>query len=123
MLEPIHINAARFADEIGLLREDGHRGAVDQGDVALAVFGNEPAVMQQNHGILVAGKSIADTVVSAIEIEHWAGVQLKAMAAGDLKLMSADEIEPTTRFVRSDEAINGTWTSLKRTPARERKPD
>jgi len=119
VIEPIHINAARFHGKIGFLREDGHRGAVDQGDLTLAAFGNKRAVMQQNHGIMVSGTSVPDAVVSTIEIEYWAGVQLKAMAAGPLKLMPVDEIETMTRFVRSDEAIQGTWAYLKRALARE----
>jgi L-fuculose-phosphate aldolase len=118
---PIHINAARFHGAIGTLREDGHRGAVDQGDATLAALGNKRAVMQQNHGIMVSGTSIQDAVVSTIEIEHWAGVQLTAMAAGPLKLMPADEIDTMTRFVRSDEAIFGTWDYLNRRLAREKR--
>jgi L-fuculose-phosphate aldolase len=120
VLEPIHIVAARHFNDIGFLREDGHRGAVDQGDATLAALGSKRAVIQQNHGIMVTGSSVADTVVATLEIEYFAGIQLKAMAAGELKLMPADEIPSMTTYVRAEKTINDTWAYLKRAIARER---
>jgi L-fuculose-phosphate aldolase len=66
-----------YADTINLIRTPEAGAAVTK------ALGPHRAVLLKNHGVAVAGASIAEAVVSAIMLENAAQVQLIAEAAGD----------------------------------------
>lgn len=66
-----------YADTINLIRTP------EAGAAVAKALGPHRAVLLKNHGVAVAGASIAETVVSAIMLENAAQVQLIAEAAGD----------------------------------------
>ena len=112
-------NAARFHDDIDIIEDydNAHRIA-EQGDAIVDKLEGKRALILQYHGVLVAGRSIRDTVISTIELERSMGVQLKAMAAGALQTMRTEEIEDAKGFLTSDLFIDGTWDWRLRAMAR-----
>lgn len=113
-------NAARFHDDIEIIEDyDNAHEIAEQGDAILAKLVGKRALILQYHGVLVAGRSVRDTVISTIELERTMGVQLKAMAAGDLQTMREGEIANAKAFLTSDVFIDGTWEWRKRAMARD----
>lgn len=113
-------NAARFHDDIDIIEDyDNAHEIAEQGDAILEKLGGKRALILQYHGVLVAGRSVRDTVISVIELERSMGVQLKAMAAGKLQTMREGEIANAKNFLTSDLFIDGTWDWRKRAMARD----
>jgi len=113
-------NAARFHNEIDVIEDydNAHRIA-EQGDAIVAKLFGKRALILQYHGVMVGGRSIRDSVISTIELERSMGVQLKAMAAGNLHTMREEEIEDAKSFLTSDLFIDGTWDWRLRAMARD----
>jgi L-fuculose-phosphate aldolase len=107
-------NAGRWDGEIDLVEEYESPILREQGASIVAALGGLKALLLKHHGVLVTGENLADAVVSTIELEHSCGVQLKAMAAGELHLMPAAEIEDTKRALGSKRYYEGTWAYYKR---------
>lgn len=122
-LETFDRNAARFHNDIALIEDyDNAHQIAAQGDAMLSALGNKRALMLQHHGALVTGRTVSDAVISVIELERSAGVQLKAMSAGKLKTMDEGEIADAKEFMNSETFLTGTWNYYKRAIARAR-PD
>jgi L-fuculose-phosphate aldolase len=66
-----------YADTINLIRNQ------EMGAGVARALSSHRAVLLKNHGVAVAGASIAEAVVGAIMLENAAMVQLTAEAAGD----------------------------------------
>jgi L-fuculose-phosphate aldolase len=75
-----------YADTINLIRSP------ELGAGVARALGHGRGVLLKNHGVVVAGASIAEAVISTIMLESGAMVQLLAEAAG----------EPTPEFPRDD---------------------
>jgi L-fuculose-phosphate aldolase len=71
--------------------------------------GKRNAVMMQHHGVMLMGSSIQELVVRTKEVEISAGVQLKAMAAGKLKVLSREEAIRARDFKRAESSYMGVW--------------
>lgn len=79
-------NVGVYTDTINLIR------TTEMGAGVAKALGPHRAVLLKNHGIVVVGASVAETVVGAIMLENAAQVQLIAEAAGD----------PAPEFPRAD---------------------
>lgn len=119
-LQTFDRNAARFHDDIDIIEDyDNAHEIAAQGDAIVDKLAGKRALILQYHGVLVGGRSVRDTVISAIELERSMGVQLKAMAAGTIQTMREGEIANAKAFLTSDLFIDGTWDYRKRVMARE----
>jgi ribulose-5-phosphate 4-epimerase/fuculose-1-phosphate aldolase len=58
---------------------------------------------------MICGKSIQEVVVKTKEVEISAGVQLKAMAAGKLKLLNHKEAQRAYDFKSLEKSYMGVW--------------
>ena len=72
-------------------------------------LGAKNCVMMQHHGVMICGQSIQEVVVKTKEVVISAGVQLKAMAAGKLKLLGHDEALRARRFKAMEKSYMGVW--------------
>jgi len=79
-------NLGVYTDTINLIR------TTDMGAGVAKALGPHRAVLLKNHGIVVVGASVAETVIGAIMLENAAQVQLLTEAAGD----------PAPEFPRAD---------------------
>ena len=67
------------------------------------------AVLLQNHGALVVGRSVAAATIAAVTLEFTADIQLRAMAAGTPQLIPGAEARSSKKLLLSDEVIGGKW--------------
>jgi L-fuculose-phosphate aldolase len=110
VLQPFERSACRAYDDMALLEDfdNAHRDPV-AAKAFVAALGTKNSVMMQHHGVMICGTSIQDVVVRTKEIEISAGVQLKAMAAGKLKLMNHEEAVRARDFKRLPKSYMGVW--------------
>jgi len=109
-VRPFERSAARVYDDMVLLEDfdNAHRDPKAAKAFVKAV-GKRNAVMMQHHGIMLMGSSIQELVVRTKEVEISAGVQLKAMAAGKLKVLSREEAIRARDFKRAESSYMGVW--------------
>lgn len=107
-LVPFDRNAARWAEEIDLTTDIESLPLAEQGPVVARTLAKNKALLMKHHGVVVTGTSIADAVVSTIELEHSCGVQLKIMACGKPVLMTEPEIEDA-QVLGGEVMVKGTW--------------
>jgi L-fuculose-phosphate aldolase len=72
-------------------------------------LGQRNAVMMQHHGIMVCGRNVQEAVVVTKEVEISAGVQLKAMAAGALRLLPHAEAIRAREHKKTERSYIGVW--------------
>lgn len=114
-LVPFDRNAARWAGEIAIVEDfEDVPDIADQGQAYARSLGTGKALILKHHGVLVTGTSVADAVVSSIELDRSFGVQLKAMAAGNLHLMGPGEITECKKFLGSQTYVDLNWAYLNR---------
>jgi L-fuculose-phosphate aldolase len=111
VIRPYERTACRFYEDMTLIEDyDNVHRVPEQGEVMMKALGKRMSLMLKHHGVLVAGRNVPHTVVSIMEAERSARVQLMAMAAGKLQLMeSKEEIEGAHQFNNSDQAVMGIW--------------
>jgi len=78
------------------------------------LIGSNRAVILKGHGAIVAGKSIEEATVSAIDLERAAKAQFMASCAGKLVPFTEKEMEPLVKFLRNIEAQTGTTNPFER---------
>ena len=74
-----------------------------------AVLGKRSALLLRNHGSLLVGSGMAETVLKTIVLEEAAETQLKAMASGQMRGMSPKAAAQVRRFVLSAPIIQAYW--------------
>jgi L-fuculose-phosphate aldolase len=105
-----------YADSINLIRTPAMGAAVAR------ALGPHRAVLLKNHGIVTAGATIAEAVITAIALENAARIQLLAQAAGEIAPeFPRDDIDKLKRDLSQPEqfAINFDYLvrRLRRGPA------
>lgn len=119
-LEPFDNNAARWHGDIALVEDYQDTFSIaEQGRIMAQQFRQHKALILKHHGVTVACASVAEAVIRAIEVEQSAGVQLKAMAAGNLHVMPAGAIAECKKFLNSPVYFDGMWNYMKRRAVRE----
>ena len=109
-LEPITQTGLIFFEDITLFAEfDGIVLDRKEGDAIADALGPRRAVLLQNHGALVVGRSVAEATIAATTLEFAADIQLRAMAAGTPTRIPDAEARSSKRFLLSDEVIGGKW--------------
>jgi L-fuculose-phosphate aldolase len=117
-LQPFDRNSGRWHDEIAIVEDFDAPEIHNQGGSMVEALGTGKALILKHHGVLVTGRNIRETVVSAAELDRAMQVQLTAMAAGQLHLMPQAEIDDCKRFLASDMFADGTWNWYLRTSER-----
>jgi len=107
---PFERSAARVYNEMVLLEDfdSAHTDPVAAKEF-VDTLGDKNCVMMQHHGVMICGKSIQEVVVKTKEVEISAGVQLKAMAAGKLKLLNHKEAQRAHDFKSTEKSYMGVW--------------
>lgn len=106
-----HMDAAMFHDDIGHLPDwPGLPVGDNEGEVISAALGaDKHALMLSNHGMLTAGATIAEATYLAVFIERAARMQLRAMAVGTMKPLSAELARPAREFLRTMPIIDASF--------------
>jgi L-fuculose-phosphate aldolase len=122
-LEPYTQSGALFYEDIVLF--DEFEGIVlgKQGGASIASkLGPKQAILLRNHGSVVVGSSIAQTVIGATVLEFAAGVQLKVMLSETAKSIPASEAHQTKAFLNRPDVVDLRWQLLMR-QARRHNPN
>lgn len=104
-------NGARLYDDCATFDEDDGTALGKEPGAAMArALGHRAALMLKNHGLLTAGKSIADAVLLAITMDEEAEIQLLALGAtGRLSLPSREGSLRCRDYVRSELMTQRGW--------------
>jgi L-fuculose-phosphate aldolase len=120
-IEPITQGGARLHDDCVFFDEDdGVALGKEPGTLMAQALGRRHAMVLKNHGLLAAGRSIAEAVILADTMEKEAEIQLLAMAAGKLDLPTVAGRERTREYLRGEAMIERSWTYLLRRLAQAR---
>jgi ribulose-5-phosphate 4-epimerase/fuculose-1-phosphate aldolase len=90
-LLPISMTSTGFFGKIAYHDYEGVSLYEDERDRLLASLGDKRAMILRNHGLLTVGRTVAEAFLHLYRLERACQVQLDAMAAGKVRVMS-DEI-------------------------------
>ena len=82
------------------------------------LLGSRPITLMRGHGATVVGRSVRHAVFVAIYLEVGAKLQMQAMALGEIKFLSAGEIDQIVRRL-NDYTLNRAWENWARRAGRE----
>ncbi|TDR73335.1 aldolase [Paludibacterium purpuratum] len=89
-LRVAHMDSCMLYEDVGFLAQwPGVPVGNEEGRLISEVLGSKRAAILAHHGLVVAGSSVEETCVLAIQIERSARLQLLAEAAGEIR-----DIEP-----------------------------
>lgn len=76
-------------------------GSQELSDAVLERLQTRRACLMANHGFTVWGKSLEDAEYLAVELEHLAGIYLKAAAAGEPRLLTPEQFALAANIMRT----------------------
>ena len=82
------------------------------------LLGARPTTLMRGHGATVVGRSVRHAVFVSIYLEVGAKLQMQAMAMGDIKFLSAGEIDKIVERL-NDYTLNRAWENWARRAGRE----
>ncbi|MDH2329184.1 aldolase [Cereibacter sp. SYSU M97828] len=89
-LEISHMDNCNLFEDCAFLEKwPGVPVGNDEGDIISKALGDKRAVLLSHHGMLVAGTTIEEACVLALQFERTARMQLLAMSAGSIKQIDA----------------------------------
>ena len=82
------------------------------------LLGAHPTTLMRGHGATVVGRSVRHAVFVSVYLEVGAKLQMQAMALGDIKFLSPDEIDQIVSRL-NDYTLNRAWENWARRAGRE----
>jgi len=82
------------------------------------LLGSRPTTLMRGHGATVVGRSVRHAVFIAIYLEVGAKLQMQAMPLGEIKFLSAGEIDQIVGRL-NDYTLNRAWENWARRAGRE----
>jgi HCOMODA/2-hydroxy-3-carboxy-muconic semialdehyde decarboxylase len=77
-----------------------------------------PTALMRGHGATVVGRSVRHAVFVSVYLEVGAKLQMQAMAMGDIKFLTAGEVDNIVARV-TDYTLNRGWENWARRAGRE----
>ncbi|MBL8383137.1 MAG: aldolase [Burkholderiales bacterium] len=117
-----HMDATPLFDDLAFLPEwPGLPTADREGEIIAAALGGKHAIVLANHGMLTAGRSVAEATFLGVFMERMARLQLDAAAVGGVKAVDAAEAARARDFLRSDRIMDLTFDAWARKASARRK--
>ena len=117
-----HMDATPLFDDLAFLPGwPGLPTADREGEIIAAALGQKHAILLAHHGMLAAGRSVAESVFLAVFIERMARLQLDAAAVGGVKPVDAAEAARARDFLRTERIMNLTFEAWGRKVRHSRK--
>ena len=82
------------------------------------LLGSRPTTLMRGHGATVVGRSVRHSVFVSIYLEVGAKLQMQAMALGEIKFLSAGEIDQIVGRL-NDYTLNRAWENWARRAGRQ----
>ncbi|MEJ7688329.1 MAG: aldolase [Variovorax sp.] len=109
-IEISHMDATPFYDNCAHLAEwPGLPITDDEGRIISEALGSKSALLLAHHGLITAGKSIAEAAVLALWMEQAAQVQLKAAAVGTIRTVPPELARESRDFLLKAEITDLTF--------------
>jgi L-fuculose-phosphate aldolase len=116
-----HMDATPLFDDMAFLPAwPGLPTADREGEIIAAALGGKHAILLAHHGMLTAGRSVAEATFLGIFMERMARLQIDAYAAGGVKPVDAAEAQRARDFLRTDRIMNLTFDAWSRKAERKR---
>jgi len=81
-----HMDNCPLYDDVAFLKDwPGVPVGNEEGDLIASALGDKKAVLLSHHGMLVAGQSVEEACLLALQFERTARMQLIAMGAGEIR--------------------------------------
>ena len=108
-LKTIHMDSAMLHGTAHLPEWPGVPVADDEGRIISAALGDAKSILLANHGLLTAGKSVAEAAYLAVFFERAARMQLAAMAAGGYREVRPELAAEARDFLLQPSIVRGTF--------------
>jgi L-fuculose-phosphate aldolase len=119
-----HMDATPLFDDMAFLPDwPGLPTADREGELIAGGLGTKHAMLLAHHGLLAAGRSVAEAAFLAVFIERMARLQVDAAPLGGVKPIDAAEATRARDFLRTDRIMNATFGAWSRRAARRRGRD
>ena len=116
-----HMDATPLFDDTAFLREwPGLPTADREGEIIAGALADRHALLLAHHGVLTAGRSVAEAAFLAVFMERAARLQLDAAKVGGARPVDAAEARRARDFLRTERILNLTFDAWARRAARRR---
>ncbi len=110
-----HMDAAMLYDDCAFLAQwPGVPVADEEGRLISEALGDKRTILLAHHGILAAGRTIAEATYLAVCLENAARLQLDAEQAGTIKPIDPAHGRAAREFLRQPAIVNATFAWLAR---------
>ena len=110
-----HMDATPLFDDMAFLPAwPGLPTADREGEIIAGALGGQHAILLAHHGMLTAGRSIAEATFLGVFMERMARLQIDAYAAGGVKPVDPVEAQRARDFLRTDRIMNLTFEAWSR---------
>jgi L-fuculose-phosphate aldolase len=119
-----HMDATPLFDDIAFLPDwPGLPTADREGELIAAALGTKHALLLAHHGLLAAGRGVAEATFLAVFIERMARLQIDAAKVGGARAVDGGEARRARDFLRTDRIMNATFDAWARRAGRRRGRD
>jgi L-fuculose-phosphate aldolase len=119
-----HMDATPLFDDMAFLPDwPGLPTADREGELIAGGLGTKHAMLLAHHGLLAAGRSVAEAAFLAVFIERMARLQVDAAPLGGVQPIDAAEARRARDFLRTDRIMDATFAAWSRRAARRRGRD
>lgn len=87
---------------------------MDQGRDLARCLGDNRVVLMRGHGCAVAGANVQHSVMTAVYLQVAAGLQREAMAMGEVRYLSDEEVRLCSETFSGELSVNRAWEYLAR---------
>jgi HCOMODA/2-hydroxy-3-carboxy-muconic semialdehyde decarboxylase len=109
---PIWDSHDKFGDTTLLVTD------MDMGRDLARALGPRPTTLMRGHGATVVGRSVRHVVFISVYLEVGAKLQMQSMAMGEIKFLTAGEVDKITARV-NEYTLNRAWENWARRAGRE----
>jgi HCOMODA/2-hydroxy-3-carboxy-muconic semialdehyde decarboxylase len=109
---PVWDSQTKFGDTTLLVSD------MEMGRDLARLIGARPSALMRGHGATVVGRSVRHAVFVAVYLELGAKLQMQAMAMGDIKFLTAGEVDQIISRV-NDYTLNRAWENWARRAGRD----
>lgn len=111
---PVTLQGTIFGDGVPLYKEAHLVTTPQRGDALLKTIGGHRAVLMRGHGIVVAGKTLAEVLFASLILEDDAKKTMQAAALGPVEHFTAQECETFNAEIDFARRANRAWEYFSR---------
>ena len=116
-----HMDATPLFEDVAFLSEwPGLPTADREGAIIAGALRDKHALLLAHHGLLTAGRSVAEAAFLAVFMERMARLQIDAQKVGGARPVDAAEARRARDFLRTDRIMDLTFEAWTRRSARRR---